>query len=76
MGLQPEQTWHVVLCERRGNAIGLPPRKVGSPGFITAVNRALTDPGIRTAAEDVQRAHEGEDGAAAAARIIADNLAN
>ena len=75
MGLQPEQTWHVVLCERRGNAISLPPRKAGSPDFVTAVNRVLTDPGIRTAAEEVHRACESEDGAGAAARIIADNLA-
>ncbi len=75
MGLQPEQTWHVVLCERRGNAISLPPKKAGSPDFVAAVKRVLTDPGIRTAAGEVQRAYATEDGARVVARIIADNLA-
>ncbi len=76
MGLQPEQTWHVVLCERRGNAVSLPPKKAGSPDFVTAVNRVLADPGIRAAAKEVQRAYATEDGARAVARIIAGNLAS
>ncbi len=76
MGLQPEQTWHVVLCERRGNAISLPPKRAGTPDFIAAVNRVLTDPGIRAAAREVQHAYAAEDGARVAARIIADNLAS
>ncbi len=76
MGLQPEQTWHVMLCARRGNAVSLPPKKAGSPDFLAAVDRVLTDPKIRTAAEEVQQAYAAEDGARAVARIIADNLAS
>lgn len=70
MGLQPEQTWHVRLCEQRGNAIAVSPKRVGSPEFLEAVRRVLTDPGIRAAAAQVQQAYAGADGAAASARII------
>lgn len=70
MGLQPEQTWHVRMCEQRGNAIAVSPKRVGSPEFVAAVRRILADPGIRAAASDVQRAYVGADGAAASARII------
>ncbi len=44
MGLQPEQTWHVKLCERRGNAISIPPKRAGSDDFIAAVRRSSTTP--------------------------------
>lgn len=70
MGLQPEQTWHVRLCEQRGNAISLPPKKAGSTEFVLAVDRVLHDPGIRRAAEEVRVAYANEDGAAASARYI------
>ena len=70
MGLQPEQTWHVKMCEQRGNAIAVSPKRVGSPEFLDAVRRVLSDPAIRAAADEVQRAYAGDDGAAAAARII------
>jgi UDP:flavonoid glycosyltransferase YjiC (YdhE family) len=70
MGLQPEQTWHVRMCEQRGNAIAVAPKRVGSPEFLDAVRRVLADPAIRAAADDVQRAYSGEDGASATARII------
>lgn len=70
MGLQPEQTWHVRACERRGNAIAVSPKKVSTPEFVRAVQRVLTEPSIRTAAEEVRQAYEGQDGAAAAARLI------
>ncbi|WP_406031830.1 hypothetical protein OG801_25270 [Nocardioides sp. NBC_00163] len=70
MGLQPEQTWHVRMCEQRGNAISVSPKHVGSPQFVAAVRRTLADPGIRAAASEVQQAYAGADGAAASARII------
>lgn len=70
MGLQPEQTWHVRACERRGNAIAVPPKHVSKPEFTDAVRRVLDDPGIRTAAAEVQAAYRGADGAAATARLI------
>ena len=44
MGLQPEQTWHVRVCERRGNAIAVSPKDVSKPEFLAAVRRVLTDP--------------------------------
>ncbi|WP_344069972.1 glycosyltransferase [Microbacterium sediminicola] len=74
MGLQPEQTWHVRLCEQRGNAISLPPKAAGSAEFLDAVNRVLTDPGIRRAAAEVKDAYVGEDGARASARFIEDTI--
>ena len=57
MGLQPEQTWHVKLCERRGNAISIPPKRAGSDDFIAAVRRLLDDPGLRQAADEVKEAY-------------------
>jgi UDP:flavonoid glycosyltransferase YjiC (YdhE family) len=74
MGLQPEQTWHVRLCEERGNAIAVPPKHVSKPEFVHAVERVISDPAIRRAADEVKRAYQGEDGAAAAARVIAAGL--
>jgi UDP:flavonoid glycosyltransferase YjiC (YdhE family) len=70
MGLQPEQTWHVRMAERRGHAVAISPRRVGSPEFLAAVTRVLTDPGIRAVANDVREAYAEADGAAATARII------
>ena len=70
LGLQPEQVWNVEVCVRQGNAIRIPPKHVGRPDFRTAVERVLADPSMRQAAARVQRAFEGEDGAAASARII------
>lgn len=70
MGLQPEQTWHVRMCERRGNAIAVSPKRVGSHEFVAAVRRVLADPEIRAAASQVQQAYAGADGAAESARII------
>ncbi|MGC5223625.1 glycosyltransferase [Micromonospora sp. DT81.3] len=70
MGLQPEQTWHVRACERRGNAIAVSPKDVSKPRFLAAVRRVLTEPGIRAAAAEVRDAYAQEDGAAAAARLI------
>lgn len=74
MGLQPEQTWHVRMCEERGHAISIPPKRAGSPEFLDAVRRVLSDPGIRSVAQDVQRAYADEDGAAASARLIEASL--
>ncbi|MGC5172488.1 glycosyltransferase [Microbacterium sp. DT81.1] len=70
MGVQPEQTWHVRACERRGNAIAVSPKDVSKPRFLAAVRRVLTEPGIRAAAAEVRDAYAQEDGAAAAARLI------
>ena len=70
MGLQPEQSWNVRVCERRGNAVALPPRKVGTPAFVAAVRRVLTDPAVRAAAHRVQRQYTDEDGARAGAQHI------
>lgn len=70
MGLQPEQTWHVRMCERRGNAIAVRPRSVSSPAFTAAVQRILTEPSFRTAASEVRAAYAAEDGAAASARVV------
>lgn len=70
MGLQPEQTWHVKMCEQRGNAIAVSPKRVGSPEFLGAVRRILSDPAVRRAADEVQLAYAGADGAAETARII------
>jgi UDP:flavonoid glycosyltransferase YjiC (YdhE family) len=70
MGLQPEQTWHVRACERRGNAIAVSPRHVSRPEFVEAVQRVLTEPAFRTAAAEVREAYALEDGAAMTARLI------
>jgi UDP:flavonoid glycosyltransferase YjiC (YdhE family) len=75
MGLQPEQTWHVRACERRGNAIAVSPKDVPKPVFIDAVQRVLSEPGIRTAADEVREAYAQEDGAAEAARLIESSIA-
>ena len=70
MGLQPEQTWHVRTAERRGHAIAVSPGRVGSPEFLEAVKRVLSDPRIRAVANEVGDAYANVDGAAASARII------
>ena len=70
LGLQPEQVWNVEVCVRQGNAIRIPPKRVGRPEFRAAVERVLADPAMRDAATRMQQAFEGEDGAAASARII------
>ena len=70
MGLQPEQTWNVRVCARRGNAVALSPRQVGTPEFVAAVRRVLTDPAVRAAAHQVRRLHAEEDGASACAQHI------
>jgi UDP:flavonoid glycosyltransferase YjiC (YdhE family) len=70
MGLQPEQTWNVRVCQRQGNAIAFSPKHVSKPAFLTAVRRILDDPAYRNAATRVREQYEREDGAAAAARII------
>ena len=70
LGLQPEQVWNVEVCVRQGNAIRIPPKHVGRPDFRAAVERVIADPSMHQAAARVQRAFEGEDGAAASARII------
>lgn len=75
MGLQPEQTWNVRRCEERGNAVVVPPRRVGTQDFRTGVHRALFDPAVRTAAAEVREAYQGEDGATAAARVVERGLA-
>ncbi|WP_137844494.1 nucleotide disphospho-sugar-binding domain-containing protein [Microbacterium sp. 2FI] len=74
MGLQPEQTWHVRMCQARGNAIAISPKRAGSPEFLAAVQRVLSDPVIRSAADEVRAAYAGADGAAASARIIEASL--
>lgn len=74
MGLQPEQKWNVRMAERRGHAIAISPKRVGSPEFASAVKRVLSDPGIRAAASEVQRLYAGADGAAESARIIHSHL--
>jgi UDP:flavonoid glycosyltransferase YjiC (YdhE family) len=75
MGLQPEQTWHVRACERRGNAIAVSPKDVRKRIFRDSVERILTDPRYRTAAQEVREAYAKEDGAAAAARLIEAEIA-
>jgi UDP:flavonoid glycosyltransferase YjiC (YdhE family) len=70
MGLQPEQTWNVRVCQRQGNAIAFSPKHVSKPAFLTAVRRILDDPAYRNAATRVREQYEREDGAAATARII------
>jgi UDP:flavonoid glycosyltransferase YjiC (YdhE family) len=62
------------MCEKRGHAIAVTPRRVGSPEFLDAVRRVLSDPGIRGVAQDVRRAYADADGAAASARIIEASL--
>ena len=52
MGLQPEQTWNVKLCEQRGNAISIPPNHAGKPDFLAAVRQLIEDPALRHAADD------------------------
>ncbi|WP_404429857.1 hypothetical protein LG299_10230 [Microbacterium lacus] len=74
MGLQPEQKWNVRMAERRGHAIAVAPKRAGSPEFVAAVTRVLSDPGIRAAASEVQHAYADADGAAASARIIHSRL--
>ncbi|WP_194410511.1 glycosyltransferase [Microbacterium cremeum] len=74
MGLQPEQTWHVRMCERRGNALAVSPKAVSKPAFTAAVTRVLTEPSFRAAASEVRAAYAREDGAAASARLIEDAL--
>jgi hypothetical protein len=75
MGLQPEQTWHVRMCERRGNAIAVSPKNVSKPEFTAAVRRVLSDQGIRDAAAEVADAYAEEDGAAVAAKLIESEIA-
>jgi UDP:flavonoid glycosyltransferase YjiC (YdhE family) len=75
MGLQPEQTWHVKLCEQRGNAISIPPKHAGKPDFLAAVRRLIEDPELRQAADVVKAAYTNEDGASATAHIIETILA-
>jgi UDP:flavonoid glycosyltransferase YjiC (YdhE family) len=70
MGLQPEQTWHVRMCERRGNAIAVSPKRVSKPEFTTAVERILSEPSFRAAASEVRAAYAREVGASASARLI------
>ncbi|MCD2441040.1 glycosyltransferase [Agromyces sp. SYSU K20354] len=70
LGLQPEQVWNVEVCVRQGNALRVPPKRVGKPEFRAAVERVLSDPAMREAAARVQGEFAGEDGAAASARII------
>ncbi|HEX5859729.1 MAG TPA: nucleotide disphospho-sugar-binding domain-containing protein, partial [Microbacterium sp.] len=74
MGLQPEQTWHVRSCERRGNAIAVSPKDVSKPAFLSAVRRILEEPRFREVAADVRDAYAREDGAAAAARLIEEEI--
>lgn len=74
LGLQPEQTWNVDVCARAGNAIALRPPDVGTARFTAAVDRVLTDPRIRQAADRVRLDYAAEDGAAAAAREIVSTL--
>ncbi len=74
MGLQPEQKWNVRMAERRGHAIAISPKRVGSPEFVAAVTRVLRDSGIRETASEVQRAYAGADGAAESARMIHSRL--
>lgn len=70
MGLQPEQTWNVRQCVRRGNAVAVSPKAVSSTAFLAAVERVISDPDLRAAAEQVRREYAGEDGAAATARVV------
>lgn len=70
MGLQPEQTWHVRMCERRGNALAVSPKDAAKPVFVEAVRRVLAEPSFRRVAAEVKEAYAHEDGAAASARII------
>ncbi|HIY66518.1 MAG TPA: hypothetical protein H9830_09605 [Candidatus Agrococcus pullicola] len=75
MGLQPEQTWNVRVCERRGNAIAVSPRHVSTTRFTDAVRRILADPGYRLTARSVKAEFAAEDGAAASARLIEASVA-
>ncbi len=76
MGFSAEQRWNVDVWARRGNAIALSPRDLRGDArrFRDALCRLLGDPGILHAAARVAREHEGVDGAAQCARIIADGV--
>lgn len=76
MGLSAEQRWNVDVWARRGNAIALSPRDLRGDArrFHDALCRLLGDPGILQTAMRVAREHEGVDGAAECARIIADEV--
>lgn len=76
IGLQPEQTWNVAVCERAGNAIALRPRDARTPRLAAAVERALRDPVMRAAAERMRASAEGADGAGAVASFLDDLLAS
>lgn len=75
MGMQPEQSWNVLVCAREGNAIALHRRDAGTARLSDAVSRLLGDPAYRRAAERVQDEYAAEDGCAAAVRVIEQVLA-
>ncbi|GAA1762519.1 glycosyltransferase [Agromyces humatus] len=70
LGLQPEQVWNIEVCVGQGNALRVPPKRVGKPDFRAAVERVSSDPAMREAAARVRREFAREDGAAASARLI------
>ncbi len=70
MGLQPEQTWNVEVCVRRGNALALSPRRAGTRDLTHAVTRVLSEARFRDAATTVQAAFSREDGPAACVAAI------
>lgn len=74
IGLQPEQVWNVDVCARRGNAVALSRRDVGGARFSRAVEQVLHDPSVRAAAAQAAKDAQGEDGAAAVARFVIEEL--
>jgi UDP:flavonoid glycosyltransferase YjiC (YdhE family) len=73
--LQPEQDLNVHLVERQGMALRVAPRHAGGPAMTAAVRRLLEGPGYREQALRLQSIVAKVDGAAGAARAIANDLA-
>jgi UDP:flavonoid glycosyltransferase YjiC (YdhE family) len=73
--LQPEQDLNVHLVERQGMALRVAPRHAGGPAMTAAVRRLLDGPGYREQALRLQSIVAKVDGAAGAARAIANDLA-
>ncbi|MDO4258109.1 MAG: hypothetical protein Q4C87_01165 [Actinomycetaceae bacterium] len=75
MGLQIEQRWNVQVCVKRGNALALSPRHVGTSALQQALQTVLSRRRFREAASTVRQAFAHEDGAHAAAQVIRQALA-
>lgn len=70
MGLQPEQSWNIAVCVRRGHALQISPHQVGRAQLCRAVQHLLTEPRFGEVAARVQQEYAAEDGARRAAEAI------